>query len=303
MALAALGALACERRERALPWVQQGDVILEKTQRTGVIDAPALEEGSGIVASARIPGLLWALNDSGNETDLFALTLDGHVRGVVRVTGVRNRDWEALGYGPCARGTCLYIGDVGDNEARRKTVQVHRLGEPAAPSGLAEAAPPQTISVRFPDEPHDVEAMYVAPDTSLWLITKRPARRPDGTDRPVRLFRVPASAWHDSAATVLSLIDSLPIIPVKGARGRDWVTDASLSAPDATGGRRLAVLTYGAVYIFPADPATGRPGTLLARCALPIRETTTEGITWLADGRLLLLSEGKGAPLFAGKCP
>jgi sugar lactone lactonase YvrE len=65
----------------------------------------------------------------------------------------------------------------------------------------------------------------------------------------------------------------------------------------------LAVLTYGSVYIFDADPHTGRPGALLARCAVPLWETQTEGISWLPDGRVLLVNEGRGGRLYAGYCP
>jgi hypothetical protein len=110
------------------------------------------------------------------------------------------------------------------------------------------------------------------------------------------------AAWKDTAA--LPVVDSLPIVPTKdGGLGRDWPTDASLSPPDSNGQRRLALLTYGAITLFATDPLTGRPGARLARCALPIPERTSEGVTWLADGRLLILSEGVGSPLYAGKCP
>lgn len=301
--LASLAMLvACSRESKHTTWVRDGEPALRETTTTGTLDNEALNEGSGIVASASTPGLYWALNDSGNDADLFALTAEGHVRGAVRVSGAVNRDWEALGVGPCPEGACLYIGDTGDNSARRDHVVLYRLPEPPAPTGVASASVGATTEVRFADGAHDIEAMYVAPDTSVWFITKRPAKGADGEPRPVHLHRLPAAVWQDT--TSLPIVDSLPIIPVKdGGLGRDWPTDASLSAPDAQGQRRLAVLTYGAVTVFTTDAASGRPGTRVARCALPIREKTSEGVTWMADGRLLILSEGVGARLYAGKCP
>lgn len=300
--LAALCVLAACEPRRENTWVRDGEPALRETVATGSIDSQALKEGSGIVASASTAGLYWALNDSGNEPDLFALTADGRVRGAVRISGAVNSDWEALAIGPCPGGHCLYVGDLGDNSARRASVQLYRVLEPTAPTGVTATPVSAYTDVRFADGPHDIEAMYVAPDTSIWFITKRPAKDANGAPRPVHLHRLPLAAWHDTMP--LPVIDSLPIVPVKdGGLGRDWPTDASLSATDSTGQRHLAVLTYGAVSIFETAPVTGRPGTRIARCALPIREKTSEGITWMADGRLLILSEGVGATLYAGKCP
>jgi hypothetical protein len=84
---------------------------------------------------------------------------------------------------------------------------------------------------------------------------------------------------------------------------RDLITDASLGARQPDGSRRLVLLSYGAVHVLDADPATGRPGRLLARCALPIPEENAEGVSWLADGRIVLVNEGKRAPLYTGRCP
>jgi hypothetical protein len=158
--------------------------------------------------------------------------------------------------------------------------------------------------IRFADGPHDVEAIYVAPDASIWLITKRPSRDAGGRQRPSRLYRVPAADWQGSPAVtaVAQVADSIPIVATTGTT-REWITDAHLSGADSTGARRLAVLTYGAVYVFAADATTGRPGALVARCALPIRETSAEGLTWLPDGRLLIMNEGRGAELYGGRCP
>ena len=65
----------------------------------------------------------------------------------------------------------------------------------------------------------------------------------------------------------------------------------------------MVLLTYGAVYVFDADPATGRPGALIARCALPIREDTAESVAWLADGRIQVGTEGTGGAIYRGRCP
>jgi hypothetical protein len=57
------------------------------------------------------------------------------------------------------------------------------------------------------------------------------------------------------------------------------------------------------VYVFDADPATGRPGALMARCTLPIREDTAESVAWLGDGRIQVGTEGTGGAIYRGRCP
>lgn len=281
-------------------WVAEGDVVLRDTERVGRLTDPALREASGLTASQREPGVFWLLNDSGNDERLFAVDRTGRARGTVRVQGARNQDWEALSGGPCPAGHCLYIGDVGDNMALRATVQLWRIAEPRSTDTEAQAK--ETVVLRYADGPHDVEAMYVAPDTSVWLITKRPSTRGDGAYRPARIYRVPPEAWGSREPITLSVVDSLPVVPVRRT-SRDWVTDASLDGPDSSGHRRLVVLSYGAVHVFAVDAVTGHPGALAERCALPIHERASEGVTWLADGRILLVNEGRGGVLYAGACP
>jgi hypothetical protein len=57
------------------------------------------------------------------------------------------------------------------------------------------------------------------------------------------------------------------------------------------------------VYVFDADPATGRPGALVARCTLPIREATAESVAWLDDGRIQVGTEGTRGAIYRGRCP
>lgn len=298
-AIALMALTACDRSSGRTRWARDGEPLLRETTRSGRLADRELDEASGAVASLAEPGVFWSQNDSGNDEFLFAYDSTGRALGRVRVRGAEDRDWEALATGPCAEGQCITIGDVGDNMARRDDLTLYQIAEP---HHAALSVPVlRTLTLRYADGPHDVEAMFAGPDGTLWLVTKRPARGGNGAPRPVRVYEVPRAAW-DAAVYTARVTDSLPVTPEKG-QSRDWVTDASLS-PLLPGGRRqLALLSYGAVRLFDADPATGRPGTLLARCALPIREATAEAVTWLADGRLQLVTEGSAAPIYRGRCP
>lgn len=276
----------------------------------GAFIAKPVREASAAVRSFSHAGVYWTLNDSGNDERLFAFDRTGQDLGAVRVSGARNRDWEAMATGPCEAGRCLYIGDVGDNLSRHDAVRIWRIAEPSPPGAGArvESEPAVAIAVQYPEGPRDVEAMWVDADTVVWLATKRPMRDERGRWRPSLVYRVPASAWHSAngavtAPVLAELIDSLPIVP---RAERTLVTDAALSNPfgDPSLDSLLAVRAYGEVLVLQVGRTSGRPRALLGRCDLAVlREKQGEGVTWLPDGRLLLTSEKRAAPLRAVRCP
>ena len=267
-----------------------------------------LVENSAAVTSVRQPGIIFGFNDSGHRAFLFAFDSMGVHRGTWQVLGASNRDWESAGLGPCAReapGSCLYLGDTGENDARRQFVTISRVPEPAAPpAGGPEGGPAltsQRLDVRYPDQPHDVEAMYVAHDGTVFLITKRRLLDSSRRPRPALIYRVPASAWDSSGVAIATLVDSLPIVP--GESSGRLISDAALS-PDRS---LLAVRTYAEVYVFALDSSTSLPvrgGAPTSCTILGLEERQGEGIGWWWDGRrLLLTSEGKNEPLFVVGCP
>src|SRR5574338_720658 len=160
-----------------------------------------LEESSALVVSTAHAGVLWTLNDSGNPAELFAVDTSGGLIGRLRVTGARNYDWEALASGPCPAGlpggragTCLYVGDIGDNGRERRYVTIYRVREPD-PS--RDTTVPVLDSLRFvyPDSARDAESMVVARNGDIWIVSKERIRTP-------RLYRLPASAWRSRRIVV-----------------------------------------------------------------------------------------------------
>lgn len=249
---------------------------------TGTFADPRVSESSGVAASRRTSGVLWTHNDSGDGPYVYATDTTGAARGTFAVTGARNVDWEDIALGPCAGGTCLYLADTGDNQERRRSVALYRVPEPDVPERhpfrTRPTAPAQGVTVRYPDGPHDVEAMWVAPSQDVHLVTK-------GRSGPVRHYRVPARAWGSSAQVTAELIETLPIA-VRSVRDR--VTGAGLS-PD---GQTVALRTYAAVYFFHAASG-GRLDLPAEPVACDVRHLGPEGegVSWLDDSRLVLTRE------------
>ena len=140
-----------------------------------------LPEASGIAVSRIVPGRLWSHNDSGQPV-LFALDARGSVTGRLRLSGVGVEDWEALAVGPCPAGSCLYVADIGDNDAERKRITIYRFQEPSRAE--ASVAVKDVFHATYPDGAHDAEALLVTPAGGLLIVTK-------GDTGAVALYRFP----------------------------------------------------------------------------------------------------------------
>lgn len=141
-------------------------------QPAGVVDVPGLDEVSGLAVSQQNPGVLWLLEDSGGEAEVYAVDLRGHHLATLRVENSHNQDWEDLALGRCGQLTCLFIGDIGDNLNSRKHVTVWMVPEPILQGETALVARGEAIQFRYPEGSQDAEALAVQPDGSIIIITK-----------------------------------------------------------------------------------------------------------------------------------
>lgn len=248
-------------------------------QRAGNSDLPApLSEASGVAASTTHPGVFWLHNDSGGDPILYAVDVRGRLLGTVRVTGADNNDWEDIALGPCPTGTCVYIADTGDNNAKRNDVAIFRVPEPDPTDG--ETAPAERFELRYPGGPRDAEALFVLPDGGLFIVSK-------GERQPVELFRSPTPFRADATATLRS-VRALSTGPVQHA---DRVTGAD-AAPD---GQWIAVRSYSSLMLYRADKLLGTGDPRALRVDLtPVGEMQGEGVALRADGTVVLASEGTG---------
>jgi len=146
----------------------------------GVVQDDSLCELSGIAASRRNPGVLYVHNDSGDAPRIYAINKKAQLLGACSIEGATAGDWEdiAVGPGPDPNRSYLYIGDIGDNGAKRSEVIVYRVPEPKVddirPFGQMTIGPAEALRFVYPDGPRDAETLIVDPLTrDLYIASKR----------------------------------------------------------------------------------------------------------------------------------
>ena len=303
-----------------LPWAPLAPASSSLPAEAGL---PAgIDEASGLAYSARDPGLLWTHNDNINDPGsmrrvtpfLYGIDAEGRRRIRIELTGLTQRDWEAVESIRLDRTPTLLVADSGDNRASWPDYVLWFITEPTTPptSGEVRTSPDSLLRYRYPDGPADTEAMTVdSTGGQILLLTKR--------EDPPRLFSLPLAAREPFDAShgdsdrqrlhAHPVHEARPIGSMGGLVPTDpinWLlspltsgqtnlpTDMTLSAD----GRVLAVLTYSSLYFFRREhgqtwaEAIRRP---IASRSLP-RIDQWEGLAFSGDGRhVSLVREGTGA--------
>ncbi|WP_049815578.1 hypothetical protein [Niastella koreensis] len=138
-----------------------------------------LVEISGIAASLQYKDLLYLNQDNGHPNCIYLTNTTGQDLGRLVICGSDNRDWEdiALGPGPMADHSYIYVADIGDNHAWHGRIRIYRFPEP----DLTTAAFPvkrtinnaETITLQYPDGPRNAETILIDPLTrDLYIVTK-----------------------------------------------------------------------------------------------------------------------------------
>ncbi len=261
----------------------------------GKLAAPPQHETSGLAASRRSPDLLWTHDDSGASATLYAVTTTGVLRGRLQISGEKPKDWEDIATAELDGTPWLVIGDVGDNDAKRKHASLHFVPEPdpaaLAAAGQLAARPAFTLKFTYEDGPRDCEAVAVDPvERAVYLVSKRTA--------PARLYRIALPSPLAGGTPVARFVGPVPqlanpagppgfIGKLAGPRYA-WPTALDF-APDRSA---VLVLTYGEPLLFPRAPAESwavalaRPPVRLRPHGLP----QAEAACFSADGRSIFVA-------------
>ncbi|TWT92666.1 hypothetical protein [Stieleria varia] len=214
----------------------------------------ALTESSGIGFSHRNADRFWTHNDSGDKPRLFAFDTAGRQTGVCRISDAKSIDWEAMA-SYVDQGPRLLVADCGDNDEKRKFITMYLFDEPN-PDQQSKVEIMQTLRVRFPDGPHNCEA--VAVDTQrrqILLATKEPLLS--------RLYTVPLPGRTNHSATSEQTASAVGQIVMPMVTGMDinrrtgeiWMTSyfhaCRLPRPSATATLAEQLVKYPAIFELP----------------------------------------------------
>src|SRR5262245_59353744 len=157
-----------------------------------------LPETSGLAASRQFPGRLYHTDDPGEAGRFFVTGMDGKDTRSVRINEFDPEDTEALSLGPCPGKdsiSCLYLGDIGDNDVKRKSIEIVVVDEVRNFPPTVKAR--SRLKLLYPDGPHDAESMAVHPNGDIYILTK---------ENPARLYKANPNAVQQTLTHVTMLL-------------------------------------------------------------------------------------------------
>lgn len=134
-----------------------------------------LKEISGLVVSSENKDIIWVHNDSGDDAVVYAIQKDGKVKHTVNYAK-EVLDCEDMALNIDAKGiSYLYIGDIGDNDAKRPFISIYKFKEPSI--GKEETSIVENVEVlnlKFPDGSRDAECLMVdLIDQKIYILSKK----------------------------------------------------------------------------------------------------------------------------------
>jgi hypothetical protein len=236
-----------------------------------------LIELSGLVASRASPGVLYAHNDSGDTARFFAMDTDAKPLGRFELDGATANDWEDMSIGPCPSGTCLFLGDIGDNRRVRTDYAVYRVTEPVVSAG----APVGTVKVAYERfayqypaaEKHNAETLFTHPVSGeVYIVNKQSAGEPS------LVFKFPMPMDASTTATLIKVAE------LKVPEPKDQALTGGGLSPD---GNALLLRMYN--RLVELKLTAGSPfEEIFAASAINVpvsAEQQGEAVAWRADGR------------------
>jgi len=204
----------------------------------GIVEHDALNEASGIAMSRRYTDVLWSHNDSGDESRIYAMSMQGKHLGIFQLKNCEVIDCEdiACGPGPVTNTSYIYLADMGDNKAKRKIKYIYRFQEPdiiqSIPKKIHWMNTFDRISFKYPDGMRDAETLFVEHHSrDLYIVSKR--------EEQVGVYRLP---YPPSTQTV-NIVKKIAVLPLS------WVVGGDI-APD---GNELLIKTESTVYYWKKD--------------------------------------------------
>ncbi|MCX6396546.1 MAG: hypothetical protein NTV23_08675 [Propionibacteriales bacterium] len=200
-----------------------------------------INESSGLVD---LGALMVTTNDSGGEPLVFVV--DARTGRTVATTTFADEVEDVEALAPAGDGA-VWVGDIGDNRARRDSVRVYLV--PVGATDRTVTAP--SYELVYPDGAHDAESLLQGPDGRLRIVTKGlfggqvfVAPKNLDPDRPNRLAAGPTVDFY---ATDAALFGDGRHVLVRGYGGALVATYpgfrpvAELALPDQEQGEGVSI--------------------------------------------------------------
>jgi hypothetical protein len=206
-------------------------------------------EASGMVASARYPGVYWMIRDSANppRTAVYAVRFDSSGNVTTReipIPGAFNGDWEEINYsvGPDGKGH-LWIVESGQPTSTGIYTDIYEVLEPD-PDTATEAQLLNKYHYAFPDSSHNTEASFIHRGY-LVLVAKMTPH--------ARLYRFESLTAGDGVTNVPTYIGEL---------GNSKDVSVVRQSPD---GKMLITSSHTVVHLYRSKDGSGSLKSFLGR--------------------------------------
>ena len=278
-------------------------VIVDRISRTGNLQNTQLAEVSGMAASRNSPGVLYAVNDSGDSATLYALSERGKHIAQWSIDA-KNRDWEELDNLTINNRNYLLIGDTGDNGRARSKSTFYLIAEPLPNvSPKVSLTPAMTIDFVYDDGPRNVEAFAVHGET-IYLVSKEPLSSNGATASRLYALNIPLSQPANPLTAVF--IGELPIprpsLESKLAASFVGVDLDHITAMDITAsGRTAYLLTYREVHKVErqSDESWSKALQRRGKRIFTHKLGQAEALAIAAGRSVFITSENRGAALWS----
>lgn len=252
----------------------QGDFpksIQKNLIQTGYISNPSIKESSGVITCGYDTNLFWTHND-GARPVLYAIDKTGQTHAQFVITGVALIDWEDIARDDAGN---LYIGDIGNNDARRAILAVYRIKEPDPAKKSGAVNVDRSWRIAFADKPFDCESLFIWKGDA-YVISKV------FNDAQAEIYKFNLNDTNNPIT--LRFVARLPV--------KSPVTGADIS-PD---GSLLAMTAKNGVYSFQINGDVSAAATVKPH-HVKFKNEHIEGCCFTPQG-LLVTSEDRGIYLF-----
>jgi hypothetical protein len=253
---------------------QPAQEIAPGVQLIGQIGDPRIKESSGVIASRRYADVFWTHNDGGGPKKqvLYGIDRKGGTRAAFPVTGPTFQDWEDIAIDDAGH---VYLGDIGNNDAKRDTLYVYEIDEPDPAATTGDISPKRGWTLKFPNAPFDCESLFIWKDYGYVISKVFDKAR-------AQIFRFPLKAT--SEPLTLELVATTKI--------ESPVTGADISAD----GNLLGLVAKNGAYVYRINGDVARVNETKPHHT-ELSGKHIEGCCFVPDG-LLATSEPRPIYLF-----